>query len=97
MYVHFHFVDAKHSLIFVLFPSRLIKINSERGVNRDLFSYEEGGFDQHFDLKSGLPGLFGKLDSPLRGFRQALITDGLWDSVTVVMTVSALSDMQINS
>jgi len=67
---------------------RLIKLRETRNVNRDVFSCELSGFDQHFDLKSGLGRLFSQINNPLKEFRNALINEGgdLWNSVTLIMT-----------
>ena len=49
--------------------SRLIQIHNERGVNRDVFHVQQGGYDNHFDvnrsLKTRLPSLnnAGECDS----------------------------------
>jgi len=76
-------MGAQLNMIF-----RLIKLRETRNVNRDVFSCELGGFDQHFDLKSGLGRLFSQINNPLKEFRNALINEGidLWNSVTLIMT-----------
>lgn len=71
---------------------RLITLNEARGVNRDFFAVELGGFDTHFEMVDGLSTKFDIINSALHGFRldlkAALLSDGstLWDKVTVVMS-----------
>lgn len=64
---------------------KLIKIRDLREVNQDVFSCQVNGFDQHFDMKVALGALFDGMNEPLALFRSALISDGLWDSVTLIM------------
>lgn len=46
----------------------------------------QGGFDQHFEGKNELGGLFDQINGPIGGFRTALTSEGLWNSTTIVMT-----------
>jgi uncharacterized protein (DUF1501 family) len=63
-----------------------INTGESRGVNRDSFAISLGGFDTHFDLKSVLQEKFQEIGPVLKGFRDALVELGLWDSVTVVVS-----------
>ena len=69
---------------------RLMKLRTNRGVDRDVFACQIGGFDQHFSLKSSLVDLFKHINGALAGFRSALKDEGLWDRVTLVMTSGEL-------
>ena len=57
-----------------------------RSVNRDFYSLQMDGYDQHFSLKDGLNPLFSELNDAIAGFRKALKNVDIWDLVTIVVT-----------
>lgn len=45
-----------------------------------------GGFDTHIDLKSVLSAAFVDIGAALKGFRDELVSLGLWDGITIVIS-----------
>lgn len=77
-----------HCLTIVRFLTRCAFgiVDVSRGVNRDSFAIDLGGFDTHFDLKSVLELKFKEIGPVLKGFRDELVNLGLWDGITVVVS-----------
>ena len=67
--------------------ARLISGRSALGNNRQIFFVQLGGFDTHTtQIPNGNPagghtGLMNTLNRTLKGFRDALVAEGSWDSV----------------
>ena len=55
-------------------------------MNRDSFAVSIGGFDTHFDLKNVLNAKLTTIGSVLKGFRDELVSLGLWNNITVVVS-----------
>eukprot|EP00804_Cyclotella_cryptica_P004534 CCRYP_006892-RA/>CCRYP_006892-RA protein AED:0.17 eAED:0.17 QI:494/0.84/0.6/1/0.94/0.9/20/0/2106 len=65
---------------------KLIQLHAVREVNRDTFALTIDGFDTHFDLKNVLSQKFAEIGPALKGFRDELVTLGLWNSITIVIS-----------
>jgi len=67
--------------------ARLISGRSALGNNRQIFFVQLGGFDTHTtqipsgNAAGGHTGLMNTLNRTLKGFRDALVAEGTWDSV----------------
>ena len=66
--------------------ARLVQTRVQRGVNRDTFYVGGGSYDHHGSLKLNLKHHFGELDNALTKFSDELKAQGLWDSVTLLIT-----------
>jgi uncharacterized protein (DUF1501 family)/uncharacterized protein (DUF1800 family) len=66
--------------------AKLIQRSNIRGVDRDLFFLQFGGWDHHSFVKSNLSGKFEKLNTALTSFWSEMATQGNEDKVTLVIT-----------
>lgn len=66
--------------------ARLLQTRVDRGVDRDFFYTQFGGWDHHDGLKENLRPKFAALNEALTWFRDELVAQNLWDDVTVVVT-----------
>lgn len=77
--------------------AKMMKTKDSRGSDRDVFYVENPGFDTHRDLNQ----LFGKLLSSvnlgIEEFKGAMVDEGLWDSVTIVMVSEFGRTLQENT
>jgi uncharacterized protein (DUF1501 family) len=77
--------------------AKMMKTKDSRGSDRDVFYVEIPGFDTHRDLNQ----LFGKLLSSvnlgIEEFKGAMVDEGLWDSVTIVMVSEFGRTLQENT
>lgn len=62
--------------------AKLIALQAELGMTRQIFYVGMGGFDVHDDQNRDIPELFGALSQALAGFQSAMDTMGMSDRVT---------------
>ncbi len=65
--------------------AKMMKTKDGRGTDRDIFYVELPGFDTHADFNRRFGILLQSVNLGIQEFRNAMIDEGLWDSVTVVM------------
>ena len=64
---------------------KMIESASERGVNREAFVVEFGGFDAHGGVLANLQDRFPTVDSAIDGFYNRLTQNGMGDQVTTIV------------
>ena len=64
---------------------KMIESASERGVNREAFVVEFGGFDAHGAVLANLQDRFPTVDSAIDGFYNRLTQNGMRDKVTTIV------------
>ena len=64
----------------------VIKTRNEFGNDRQFFYVDEEGWDTHGGQKKVFDEKLPKVDGALRAFRDEMVAQGLWDSVTLVMS-----------
>jgi uncharacterized protein (DUF1501 family) len=64
--------------------SKLIKSKTARGVDRDVFYVETGGFDTHSDMLTKLEVLVNEINGALGSFVSEMKAQGRWDDVVVL-------------
>jgi len=65
--------------------AEMIQTREDRGVDRDTFSINMGGFDHHAQLKASLKEKLPALNLNLRRLKEQLVKEGLWEHVTIVV------------
>ncbi len=65
--------------------TKMMKTKDSRGSDRDIFYVERPGFDTHSDLNEVFGSLIGSVNLGLDEFKRAMLDEGLWDKVTIVM------------
>uniref|UniRef100_A0A7R9WHG4 DUF1501 domain-containing protein n=1 Tax=Pseudictyota dubia TaxID=2749911 RepID=A0A7R9WHG4_9STRA len=66
--------------------AQLISTRVERGVDRDMFYVDIGGFDTHSDVRENLINRFTEVNDAIGAFAQELKDMNVWDMVTTVQT-----------
>jgi uncharacterized protein (DUF1501 family) len=79
------FSNSDHSAKFKTVAS-LISSYQQRGTDRDVFYVPLGSWDHHSDLKVELSTNFITLNEGLTAFSNEMKAQGMWNSVTVVVT-----------
>ena len=64
--------------------AQLMKTRESRGVVRDMFYVEQGGYDTHSNMQINLVNKFTELNAALEAFVAEVKQQGLWNSVTLV-------------
>ena len=64
--------------------AKMIDTHTLRGVNRDTFYVQMGGFDTHSEVEVNLEKQFILVEEGLRAFRDELINQSMWGSVVLV-------------
>ncbi len=65
--------------------AKMMKVKDGRGTDRDIFYVAAHAFDTHFNQTEAFTTLLPGINTGIEEFRKALIDEGLWDSVTIVM------------
>lgn len=65
--------------------AKMMKTKDSRGSDRDIFYVERPGFDTHSDLNEVFGSLIGSVNLGMDEFKRAMLDEGLWDKVTIVM------------
>jgi uncharacterized protein (DUF1501 family) len=65
--------------------AKMIKTKDSRGAERDVFYVEKDGFDTHFDQINIFGRLLPSVNAGIDEFKRAMVAEGLWDCVTIVM------------
>lgn len=66
--------------------SKLIVARDARGVNRDAFYIRLGSYDHHSTMKPNLDPAFTQINAGLNAFKEEMISQGLLDKITLVLT-----------
>lgn len=77
--------------------SRLIATREARGVDRDTFYVEIGGFDTHADVEENLSGRFIEVNNAIEAFVTELKHMEVWDNVTIIQTSDFARTLNPNS
>jgi hypothetical protein len=64
--------------------SKLIKSKKARGVDRDVFYVETGGFDTHSDMPTTLGQRVNEINVALGAFVSEMKAQGRWDDVAIL-------------
>jgi len=64
--------------------SKLIKTKNVRGVDRDSFYIQMGGFDTHSDMITVLADRLIEMNNALQSFVEEMKAQGRWNDVVVV-------------
>eukprot|EP00547_Thalassionema_nitzschioides_P008451 CAMPEP_0194227304 /NCGR_PEP_ID=MMETSP0156-20130528/42790_1 /TAXON_ID=33649 /ORGANISM="Thalassionema nitzschioides, Strain L26-B" /LENGTH=2008 /DNA_ID=CAMNT_0038959783 /DNA_START=685 /DNA_END=6711 /DNA_ORIENTATION=- len=64
--------------------SRLIQSHGDRGVDRDVFSIVQGGYDTHSNNMDSIAVRFRELNAALKAFSEEMVEQSLWDQVVLV-------------
>ncbi len=65
--------------------AKMMKTKDSRGAERDVFYVEKDGFDTHFDQINKFGRLLPSVNAGIDEFKRAMVAEGLWDCVTIVM------------
>ena len=77
--------------------AKVIKARAELGNDRQFFYVNEHGWDTHSNQKMNFNTMMPTVDNALRAFREEMKAQGLWDSVTLVMSSEFARTMVPNS
>lgn len=77
--------------------SRLIKTRNVRGVDRDVFYVDQGGFDMHSELLPRFEREATDMNAALEAFVTEMKDQGLWDDITIVVTTEFARTLTTNS
>jgi len=64
--------------------SKLISTRQDRGVDKDVFYVDLGGFDTHDDVTEDMEILFKEVNDAIYALRDDLKSMNLWDKVTTI-------------
>ena len=65
--------------------AKVMKARNELGNDRQFFYIDEGGWDTHANQKAFLDLRMKDLNTGISAFKNEMVAQGLWDSVTLVM------------
>ena len=77
--------------------AKVIKARTALGNDRQFFYVNEGGWDTHSNQNMYFDTSMPTLDNALRAFRDEMVAQGLWHSVTLVMSFEFARTMVANS
>ena len=66
--------------------AKVIATRESRGVDRDMFYLDIGGFDTHIDVNNHLDVLFRDMNDAIAAFANEMKYMNVWDSVTTIQT-----------
>ena len=66
--------------------ARLINVSSDRGIDRDVFYVEIGGWDTHADVSNTLLGLYSQINDAIEGFVNEMKAQNKHDEVLTVIS-----------
>ena len=66
--------------------AKVIATRESRGVDRDMFYLDIGGFDTHIDVNNHLDVLFRDVNDAIAAFANEMKHMNVWDSVTTIQT-----------
>ena len=78
------FTDSNYLSIQFEAVSKLIKNKNVRGIDRDVFYVETGGFDTHSNMISELDNRATEINDALGSFVMEMNAQGRWNDVVVV-------------
>ncbi len=78
--------------------AKMMKTKDSRGVERDVFYVERAGFDTHSNQINTFDNLLlPSVNAGIDEFKRAMVEEGLWDSVTIVMVSEFGRTLQENT
>ena len=77
--------------------AKMMKSKDSRGADRDIFYVDQRGFDTHDNMVDDFSDLMKTLNTGVEEFKNEMVNQGLWDSVTVVMVSEFARTLPVNT